>query len=321
MSAITQTPLGTPWGPASTATQVATGTELRDEVVVVTGGASGLGLETTKVLASIGAKVIVATRNAQEARKAVAEVPGVEVHELDLTNPKSIDRFASVFLASEQSLSRLILNAGVMATPLFRDETGNEGQFSTNHLGHFRLAVRLWPALVAEKKARIIALSSRGHMIPGFNLDDLAFEKRPYEKWTAYGQAKTANSLFAVAADIRGKEKGIRAFAVHPGSIVGPLARHLSAQEIASFEALDEEGNPIIDPATDRKNFAQGAATTVWCATTASLDGIGGVYCENCDIASVETEDRFGVRPYAIDPAAAEKLWEESLRLTGLADV
>ncbi|MDS7598507.1 SDR family NAD(P)-dependent oxidoreductase [Agrobacterium tumefaciens] len=321
MSYITQKPLGTRWGPASTAAQVASGIDLRDHVVIVTGGASGLGLETTKVLASIGAKVIVATRNAQEARQAVAEIPGVEVHELDLMNPKSIDRFASDFLVSDKPLSRLILNAGVMATPLFRDEAGNEGQFSTNHLGHFRLAVRLWPALVGAKKARIIVLSSRGHMIPGFDLDDLAFVKRPYEKWAAYGQAKTANSLFAVAADKRGKEKGIRAFAVHPGSIVGPLARHLSAEEIASFDAFDAEGRPIIDPTSDRKNFAQGAATTVWCATTASLDGIGGVYCENCDVASVESEERVGVRPYAVDSAVAERLWEESLRLTGLLEV
>jgi NAD(P)-dependent dehydrogenase (short-subunit alcohol dehydrogenase family) len=321
MTEVTQTPLGTAWGPASTAAQVATGIDLRDQVVIVTGGASGLGLETTKVLASIGAKIIVATRNAQEARKALAEVPGVEVYELDLLNPKSIDSFASEFLASERPLSRLILNAGVMATPLFRDEAGNEGQFSTNHLGHFRLAVQLWPAMVRAGKARIIVLSSRGHMIPGFDLDDLTFEKRPYEKWTAYGQAKTANSLFAVAAENRGKQNGIRAYAVHPGSIVGPLARHLSADEIASFEALDAEGNPIIDPATDRKNFAQGAATTVWCVTTSSLDGIGGVYCENCDIASIEAKEPFGVRPYAIDPQSAEKLWAESLRLTGLDEV
>ncbi|WP_075292016.1 SDR family NAD(P)-dependent oxidoreductase [Pararhizobium arenae] len=318
METLTQTPLHTGWRPETTATEVATGVDLTDRVVIVTGGASGLGLETTKVLAAAGATVVVATRDTEKARGAVTHIPRVEVHELDLLKPDSIDGFAEEFLNSKRALSCLILNAGVMATPLFRDEFGNEGQFASNHLGHFRLAVRLWPALEAASQSRIVVLSSRGHMIPGFDLDDLRFEKRPYDKWAAYGQAKTANSLFAVSADRKGKSAGIRAYAVHPGSIVGPLARHLSPDEIASFNALDADGNPIIDPATDRKNFAQGAATTVWCATSPLLEGIGGVYCENCDVAAVDADGGTGVRPYAIDLGLAEKLWTESERLTGL---
>ncbi|MFC5757825.1 SDR family NAD(P)-dependent oxidoreductase [Rhizobium sp. GCM10022189] len=318
---LSQTPLGTKWTPYSTASEVAQGKELAGTVVVITGGASGLGLETTRVLSGAGATMIVAVRDTARAERAIADIPGVQMQELELTCPASIDRFADKILSSERPISRLILNAGVMATPLFRDEDGNEGQFSTNHLGHFRLAIRLWPALRAAGTSRIVSLSSRGHMIPGFDLNDLAFRKRPYDKWTAYGQSKTANALFAVAADRRGKVHGIRAYSVHPGSIVGPLARHLTAEEIAAFEALDPNGEPIIDPAADRKNFAQGAATMVWCVTSSDLQGIGGVYCENCDIAPLEAEARFGVRPYAVDEDHAELLWKESLRLCGLSDV
>ncbi|KQV36365.1 SDR family NAD(P)-dependent oxidoreductase [Rhizobium sp. Root1204] len=316
-----QIPLETGWGPETRALDVAENIDLTGKLVVVTGGGSGLGLETTKVLSSIGANVIVATRDVDRARTAVADIPRVEVFELDLLDPDSIDRFATELMGSGRAVSVLILNAGVMATPLFRDREGNEGQFATNHLGHFRLAVRLWPAMVAAKQSRIVVLSSRGHMIPGFDLQDLSFSSRTYDKWVAYGQAKTANALFAVAADRRGKNRGIRAYSVHPGSIVGPLARHLSAEEIASFNALDADGNPIIDPASDRKNFAQGAATTVWCATSPLLASLGGVYCENCNIASLEDENSFGVRPYAIDIETSELLWAESLRLTRLNDV
>ncbi len=316
-----QTPLHTNWGPATTASEVAKDVNLSGKVVIVTGGGSGLGLETTKVLSAAGATVIVAVRNVASARAALSGVPRIEFEELDLIDPASVDRFAAGFLSSSRSLSILILNAGIMATPLFRDNAGNEGQFATNHLGHFRLAIRLWSALLAAGRSRIVTLSSRGHMIPGFDLGDLPFNSRPYEKWQAYGQSKTANALFAVAADSRGKENGIRAYSVHPGSIVGPLARHLSAEEIASFDALDDSGTPIVDPATDRKNFAQGAATTVWCATSPELANIGGVYCENSDIAPLEEEHHIGVRPYAVDSQLAELLWIESLRLSGLEDV
>jgi len=316
-----QKPLKTKWTPASTASEVAEGVDLTGKVAIVTGGASGLGLETTKTLSGAGARVIIGVRDVERARDAVAGLPGVEIRGLELTSPSSVDAFAADIVATAPTISLLVLNAGVMATPLFRDGNGNEGQFSTNHLGHFRLAIRLWPCLRAAATSRIIAISSRGHMIPGFDLDDLAFKNRPYDKWVAYGQSKTANSLFAVAADRRGQDHGIRAYSVHPGSIVGPLARHLSNEEIAAFDALDANGNPIIDPATDRKNFAQGAATTVWCATTSQLEGIGGVYCENSDIAAIEPEARSGVRPYAVDGEIAERLWIESLRLSGLSDV
>ncbi len=313
-----QIPLGTNWGPAATAEQVAENIDMTGKLVVVTGGASGLGLETTRVLSSLGAQVVVPVRRVAEAEEALEGISRTEVYELDLVDRGSVRRFASEFLQSSRSIDRLILNAGVMATPLFRDNEGNEGQFATNHLGHFALTVALWPALLQAKDgARVVALSSRGHHICGIDPEDPNFLQRPYDKWQAYGQSKTANSLFAAAVDTRGRKNGIRAYSVHPGSVVGPLARHLSSEEINSFGALDENGSPVIDPKSDKKNFAQGAATSVWCATSPSLNDIGGVYCENSDVASLEETARKGVRPYAVDLEEAEKLWKLSVDLTG----
>lgn len=312
-----QKPLGTPFGPFTTAEEIARDIDLAGKTAIVTGGASNLGHETVRVLASRGAHVIVPARGVDATRKALSGIPRVEIVTMDLLDPASVRRFADGFLAEHGSLDLLILNAGVMATPLFRDAEGHEGQFATNHLGHFRLTAALWPALRAANGARVVVLSSRGHQLGGLDLDDLDFIRRPYDKWLAYGQAKTANALFAVALDARGLEHGIRAFSVHPGSILGPLARHLSREEIDTFGALNKDGTPVIDPTRDMKTPEQGAATTIWCATGTELDGIGGVYCEDCDIAPIEAEGRFGVRPFAIDPNTAEALWSESARLTG----
>jgi len=312
-----QEPLGTPFGPFTTVEEVARDVDLSGKTAIVTGGASNLGHETVRVLAARGAHVIVPARDADAARQALSDIPRVEIVSMDLLDPAFVRRFANGFLARHKSLDLLILSAGVMATPLFRDSEGHEGQFAINHLGHFRLTAALWPALCVADGARVVVLSSRGHQIGGFDLDDLDFKRRPYDKWLAYGQAKTANALFAVALDARGLAHDVRAFAVHPGSILGPLARHLSRDEIDAFGALNQDGTPVIDPARDRKNPQQGAATTIWCATAAELEGIGGVYCEDCDIAPVESEGRFGVRPFAIDPETAEALWAESIRLTG----
>jgi NAD(P)-dependent dehydrogenase (short-subunit alcohol dehydrogenase family) len=271
-----------------------------------------------RVLAAKGARVIVPARDADAVRRALADLPGVEVAAMDLLDPASIAGFADAFLARGQSLDLLILSAGVMATPLFRDADGHEGQFATNHLGHFRLTAGLWPALRAAGRARVVVLSSRGHQIGGLDLDDPDFCRRPYDKWLAYGQSKTANVLFVVAFDRRGSAAGVRAFAVHPGSILGPLARHLTRDEIAAFGALDADGRRVVDPGRDMKAPAQGAATSVWCATASALDGLGGVYCEDYDIASIEADAAFGVRPFAIDPGAAEALWSLSVGMAGL---
>ncbi|MGB3389501.1 MAG: oxidoreductase [Pseudaminobacter sp.] len=315
--AAAQTPLGTPFGPFTTAEEVARAVNLSGKTAIVTGGASNLGRETVRVLASRGAHIIVPARDADAARQALAGIPRVEIMSMDLLDAASVRSFADRFLAQHESLDLLILSAGVMATPLFRDAEGHEGQFATNHLGHFRLTAALWPALCAADGARVVVLSSRGHQLGGLDLDDLDFTRRAYDKWLAYGQAKTANALFAVALDARGLKHGVRVFSVHPGSILGPLARHLSREEIDTFGAVNEDGTPVIDPARDMKTPEQGAATTIWCATAPELDGIGGVYCEDCDIAPVEAQGRFGVRPFAIDPDTAEALWSQSVRLTG----
>lgn len=311
-----QKPLGTPFGPFTAAAEVARNIDLADKTAIVTGGASGLGLETVRVLAAHGARVIVPARNVEAATEALAGIPHVEVARMELTDPASISAFAQAFIGRQEPLHLLILSAGIMAPPLFRDAEGREGQFATNHLGHFRLTAALWPVLKAAGSARVVVLSSRGHLLPGFDLTDLDFTRRPYDKVAAYAQSKTANALFALALDERGRNHGIRAYSVHPGSIVGNLAKHASREELEAYGALNPDGTPLIDPARDKKNVAQGAATTVWCATAPELEGIGGVYCEDCDIAPIETEGRFGVRPYAADPDLAEALWAETARLT-----
>jgi NAD(P)-dependent dehydrogenase (short-subunit alcohol dehydrogenase family) len=314
---MSQKPLNTPWTPFSTAVDVGSNFDLSGKVAIVTGGASGLGLETSRVLVSLGARVIVGARSSQ-APEALSALPNLEFARLDLFDQQSVQQFVGEFVAREAKLDLLILNAGIMATALQRDACGNEGQFATNHLGHFRLTAGLWPALRAAEEARIVSLSSRGHQISEVDFTDLAFKRREYNKWIAYGQSKTANALFAVAANARGERDDIRAYSVHPGSIVSPLARHLTKDEIAGFGAVDDEGAAIIDPAADKKTIAQGAATTIWCATSPLLRKIGGVYCENSDIASIETERRSGVRPYAVDRQKAELLWKTSVDLTGI---
>ena len=313
-----QTPLNTPFGLAVTAKEVALGVDLTGQVALVTGGSSGLGLETARVLAACGARVYVPAIDPIAARAALKGIDGTEVWPVDLIDPASIKAFATAFLERQSRLDLLVLNAGVMAMPLFRDADGHEGHFSINYLGHFRLTVLLWPALLAAAKSRVVVLSSRGHQLCDVDFKDLDFERRPYDKWMAYGQSKTANALFAVALDTRGRPHGVRAFSVHPGMIMTPGIRHLTRSEFDAVGAVAPDGSPIIDPTRDMKTVEQGAATTVWCATGPELDSIGGVYCENCDVARIEPSEGFGVRPYAIDPERAERLWRVSTSLTGL---
>lgn len=188
--------------------------------------------------------------------------------------------------------------------------------------GHFQLAARLWPALVKAGGARVVSVSSRGHRIAGVDFADVNFERRAYEKWTAYGQSKTANVLFALELDKRGQAHGVRAFSVHPGRILTDLARHLSYDELRGMGALDEAGNRIPAGQTSHmKTVQQGAATSVWCAVSPLLDGKGGVYCEDADIAPVaESGDSHqpGVQDWAIDPGNALRLWELSEAMTGV---
>lgn len=315
-----QRPIDSPYGAASTAEDVMLGIDLTGRLAIVTGGYSGIGLVTVRSLAAAGARVIVPARDRTRAEAALSGLPGVAVEDMDLSIPASVEAFASRLRDLGMPVSILINSAGVMATPLFRDADGHEGQFATNHLGHYRLTCGLWPLLTAEG-ARVVSVSSRGHQIAGIDFDDIDFEQRPYDKWIAYGQSKTANALFAMALDARGKGRGVRAFSLHPGQILTDLARHLTAEEIAGFEALDDQGRPIIDPSRGMKTVEQGAATGLWCATSTALDGMGGVYCEDCDIAPSHsgTTGRGGVAAWASDPALAGRLWLVSEHLTALS--
>lgn len=313
-----QKPMNSGYGIRTDARDAIGGRDLTGKVAIVTGGYSGLGLETTRALAEAGAIVIVPARSAEKAQKALVGIANVEQAALDLADPASIDAFASGFLSRTKKLDILINNAAIMASPLMRDARGYEAQFATNHLGHFQLTARLWPALNAANGARVVSLSSIGHRISPPDLDDPNFERTEYNKWLAYGRAKSANALFAIGLDKRAHAHGVRAFAVHPGGIMTDLQRYMPEEEKRAMGWIDEHGN-----VNERfKTPSQGAATSVWCATNAQLDGKGGVYCEDCDIAAlVPADDKgfSGVRPWAIDPALADKLWTLSERMTGVA--
>ncbi|MGK5072832.1 oxidoreductase [Janthinobacterium sp. ZB1P44] len=315
-----QTPLRSGFDAGTTATEALAGRDLSGVQAIVTGGASGLGLETVRVLAGAGAKVLVPARDPRQAQAALDGMAGVEVAALDLLDPQSIDAFAAAFLATGRTLHVLVNGAGIMATPLLRDARGYEGQFATNHLGHFQLTARLWSALRQAQGARVVCVSSLGHRQAGVDLDDPHFLRQPYDKWRAYAQSKSANALFAVELDRRAAAHGVRAFSLHPGAILTPLVRHLDLDDLRRVGALDDEGQVNPPPQSGFKNVAQGAATAVWCATSAQLEGMGGVYCEDGDIAALVADDSAGpgVRRWAVDPAQARQLWVLSEQMTGV---
>jgi NAD(P)-dependent dehydrogenase (short-subunit alcohol dehydrogenase family) len=313
-----QHPIDSGFGYRSTATEVLAGIDLSGKLAVVTGGYSGVGLETTRALAGAGATVIVPARRPDHAREVLAGIEPVDVDELDLGDLESVHACAQRLLEAGRGIDILINNAAIMACPETRVGPGWEAQFATNHLGHFTLTNLLWPLLAADGGARVVALSSRGHKRSGIRFDDLMFE-HDYDKWQAYGQAKSANSLFAVQLDALGHDAGVRAFAVHPGGILTPLQRHLTREEMVGYGWIAEDGTPRFEFKTPE----QGAATSVWAATSPRLDGMGGVYCEDCDIAEITepgspaAEPR-GVDPHAIDPDVAARLWTLSAQLTGV---
>ncbi|SFP40360.1 NADP-dependent 3-hydroxy acid dehydrogenase YdfG [Variovorax sp. OK605] len=314
-----QQPIGSPFGASSTALDVVAGMDLHGKFAIVTGGYSGIGVETVRALSQAGATVIVPARDRAKAQSSLFGIARVEIADMDLNDPVSISAFADRHVASGRPVSILINSAGIMAAPLHRDGDGHEGQLSTNHLGHFRLTLALWPALVKAAGARVISVSSRGHQRAAFDFDDPDFNHRPYEKFSAYGQSKTANALFAVGLNRRGRAHHVQAFSMHPGQVMTNLARYMTRQELAAGGALDENGAPVIDPESGFKTPQQGAATSVWAATSPLLDGLGGLYCEDCDVAILKQGEgrQRGVAAHAVDPEQAERLWMLSQEWTG----
>lgn len=290
----------------STTTDVLAGIDLRGKLAVVTGGYSGLGLATTRALADAGAHVVVPARRPATAHQALAGLDNVEIDDLDLGDLESVSTFADRFLASGRTIDIMINNAGIMACPETRVGPGWEAQFATNHLGHYALVNRLWPAIAASGAGRVVAVSSGIGPSPSLRWDDVNFEDG-YNKWEAYGQSKLANALFAAYLDVLGQSAGVRAFSANPGYILTPLQRHLTKQEMIDAGWIDEDGNPLL---AEFRAPEQGAATQVWAATSPQLAGTGGAYCLACAVVR-----RFDG---ADELEQAARLWALSAELTGV---
>lgn len=308
----------TPFNARSTAAEVIAGIDLSGKQAIVTGGASGIGVETARALAIAGAHVTLAVRDTDAGERAASDIgadtaPGsVRVARLDLTDRASIDAFVAGWRGP---LHILVNNAGVMALPeLTLTPDGWEAQFATNHLGHFALALGLLDAMRAGGAARIVSVSSTAHLRAPVDFEDIHFASRPYQPLLAYGQSKTANALFAVAATAHWAGAGITANALMPGAIPTGLQRHMDP-------AYLERARARAGGTMEMKTPQQGAATSVLLATSPLLDGVGGRYFEDCNEAAPAAPGSTalkGVASYALDPYGAERLWQESLRLLAL---
>ncbi|MEU3983957.1 SDR family NAD(P)-dependent oxidoreductase [Streptomyces sp. NPDC026672] len=325
-----QQPIGSGFTAADTALDVVAGLDLSDRTAIVTGGHSGVGLETTRALRAAGAHVVVPVRDPDKGRARVARIDGVEIARLDLTRPASVDAFADRFVESGRPLHILVNSAGVMGLPLTRDDRGHELHFATNHLGHFQLVQRLWPALRAAGGARVVNVSAWAHRMSPVVFDDPMFERREYQWWLGYGQSKTANILHAVGITARGADDGIEAFSVHPGAIPSTdLSPWTTPELLREMGFMDREGGWIIDPEAGKKTPEQGASTQTWMATDPRLAGLGGAYGENNEVSPLvglpEPEDLqaliesgqtpVGVVPHGVDRDSADRLWQLSERL------
>jgi NAD(P)-dependent dehydrogenase (short-subunit alcohol dehydrogenase family) len=311
------TPITTPFTAESTAAEVVDGIDLTGRRAIVTGGASGIGIETARALAGAGAEVTLAVRNVEAGERTAAQITRttgtgttgskqVLVARLDLADQASVASFAAAW---DGPLDMLINNAGIMAAPLMRTPEGWEMQFATNHLGHFALATRLHGALAAAGGARVVSVSSSAHLRSPVVFEDINFLERPYEPWAAYGQSKTANVLFAVEATRRWAGDGITVNALMPGGIQTNLQRYVTDEEL---DRLRRQSGGSAAP--NWKTPEQGAATSVIVATSPLLDGIGGRYFEDCNEAGLnEPGTRRGVAAYALDPDNAALLWQVSV--------
>ncbi|MEZ5117467.1 MAG: oxidoreductase [Candidatus Nanopelagicales bacterium] len=312
-----QQPLATEFGYRTTAAEVLAGHDLTGRTAVVTGGYSGLGLETVKALIGAGADVIVPARRPDAAATALAGLPRVTVRAMDLGDLESVAAFTAGMRSDGTPVDLVINVAGVMASPYSLTPQGWESQFGTNHLGHFALVGGI--SDLVREGGRVVSYSSMAHYRSPVRFEDINFESTPYDPWVAYGQAKTANVLFAVALDARAAQRGIHAYSLHPGGIITELQRHMPREELLARQWIDEDGNP--NPLF--KTPEQGASTGVWAATAPELLDRGGVYCEDCSVKGVVPADHTdpmtgGVKEWAIDVDAAERLFDLSVRATGL---
>jgi NAD(P)-dependent dehydrogenase (short-subunit alcohol dehydrogenase family) len=296
----------------TTTDEVLDGVDLGGRIAVVTGASTGLGLETARALASAGAQVVLAGRNGERIEAAVAAIlerepnATLEPGALDLASLDSVRAFADWYAGSHDRLHLLINNAGVMYTPCERTAEGFELQFGTNHVGHFLLTCLLVPQLLADPPSRVVNLSSGGHMTSDVIWDDPNFERHDYDKFASYGQSKTANILFSVELDRRLGDRGVHAYAVHPGLIHTELSRYMTEDDMRHLMEMAKGGGGM-PPA---KTVEQGAATSVWAATAPELESQGGAY-----LADTEVTDRHA--PWARDPEAAKRLWALSEDLVG----
>jgi NAD(P)-dependent dehydrogenase (short-subunit alcohol dehydrogenase family) len=307
-------PITSPFHARSTALDVVSGLDLTGRSAIVTGGGAGIGLETARALASAGAGVTLAVRNAEQGRASAERLraetgnPAIDVGALDLADLPGVRRFAAAW--GDRPLHLLVNNAGVMACPLARTPQGWESQFATNHLGHFALTTALLPALKATGNARVVTLSSMGHKLAGVDFDDLHFERREYNKWKAYGQAKSANALMSLGLHMRHAVDGITSLAVHPGGVDTDLHRHVPDDEKRAMGWVGDDGRI----SSRFKTPAQGAATSVWAATAPALEGQGGLYLEDCQqgLPAEPGNRTSGHAPHIMDTAVAEQLWRVS---------
>ena len=316
MAQSNQIPVTSNFHRKSTGQEVLADINLKGKVAIVTGGYSGIGLETTRALAEKGVRVIVPVRSKQKAADNLANIKGtVQVALMDLGDLKSVHTFANTIVSEIDHVDFLINNAGIMACPETRVGANWEAQFGVNHIGHFALTNALMPLLQKTPNVRVICLSSTAHKLSDIRWEDMHYESSDYNKWQAYGQSKTANALFANALSRRLQPTGGLAFSVHPGGIFTPLQRHLPQEEMVALGWIDKDGNPSEMAKKGFKTPQQGCSTTLWAATSPLLDNTPGVYCEDCNIASpTDTESPMaryaGVNAHVCDDASAERLWE-----------
>lgn len=311
-----QQPIQSPFDKSSTAAEVVEGIDLSGKNVLITGGAVGLGKETSRALAGAGANLTIAVRNLEKSEPVVQELcqqtgnTNIDLVELDLMSLDSVRQCEKKYAEHHDALHILINNAGIMAPPLMRNAEGIESQLQSNVIGHLLLSARLSPRLINGAPSRIVCLSSLAHHLSPVDFDDINFEQREYDPQIAYGHSKTANALTAVALHQRLRKKGVTCLSVHPGKILTDLARFVDEELVRN----DVEANP-----ESYKKIEAGAATSVWAATAPELEAYSGCYLEDCNIARSTSEANMvdGVLDYALDTNNAEKLWQAAEGIVG----